>query len=471
MIWEIGPDVPDSYFYDASKGIAAAHLYVTSLGIPKLESQLSIYMYEDIAPVVVRLTDLSAEEVRRRFELDTDALWGSVNVGEDGTGWILLHLPENFSPDPKYPFMWVPAHELMHVYQYRLADYGGFSEANWQVREQIPWWIIEGGTEFLLNRAFAKGHLVVYDNKRNQDAERAAGWPVSLSEIESYEGWMAAGNPYWASALAAELLAAHAGEETVLTYWKLLGPEMPWQEAFEATFGMNVEDFYRVFEAHQAAGFPNLDLPQIGPSVDELPQMERPALVAFYNATGGTDWTDNTNWLSDEHIGNWHGVTVNSSGRVTKLELNQNGLRGELPPVLGSLTELRILSVSANRLSGPVPSELAALTRLEHFGVGGNRLSGEIPSWLSALSNLRVLHLVSNQFTGQIPSWIGNFPLQGLYLAHNRLSGDVPAELGNLSGLRYLYLAGNNLSGCIPSELQDVGHNDLADAGLPLCGR
>ena len=48
---------------------------------------------------------------------------------------------------------------------------------------------------------------------------------------------------------------------------------------------------------------------------------DRAALVALYNATGGANWTNNTNWLSTtEPVGNWHGVTV-SGGRVTVASL------------------------------------------------------------------------------------------------------------------------------------------------------
>ena len=38
------------------------------------------------------------------------------------------------------------------------------------------------------------------------------------------------------------------------------------------------------------------------------PGSDRVALEALYRATGGDDWTDNTNWLSDEPLGEWYGV-------------------------------------------------------------------------------------------------------------------------------------------------------------------
>ena len=35
---------------------------------------------------------------------------------------------------------------------------------------------------------------------------------------------------------------------------------------------------------------------------------DRDALVAFYHATDGPNWTNNENWLSDQPLDTWHGV-------------------------------------------------------------------------------------------------------------------------------------------------------------------
>ena len=48
---------------------------------------------------------------------------------------------------------------------------------------------------------------------------------------------------------------------------------------------------------------------------------DRAALVALYNAAGGANWTNNTNWLSARPLGEWHGVTTDGNGRVTELNL------------------------------------------------------------------------------------------------------------------------------------------------------
>ena len=50
------------------------------------------------------------------------------------------------------------------------------------------------------------------------------------------------------------------------------------------------------------------------------PPGQREALMALYNATDGPNWTDNTNWLTDNDISSWYGIGV-SDGSVTRLNL------------------------------------------------------------------------------------------------------------------------------------------------------
>ena len=56
-------------------------------------------------------------------------------------------------------------------------------------------------------------------------------------------------------------------------------------------------------------------------------ETDREALVALYNATDGPNWTNNTNWLSEEPVWEWHGVTCDANHRVTALMLRDNWLR------------------------------------------------------------------------------------------------------------------------------------------------
>ena len=77
--------------------------------------------------------------------------------------------------------------------------------------------------------------------------------------------------------------------------------------------------------------------------------------------TDGENWNISTNWLSDAPLGEWASVYTNDDGRVTILWLGGNGLRGEIPPELGSLSGLRYLDISQNDLSGCVPSSLEVM--------------------------------------------------------------------------------------------------------------
>ena len=72
---------------------------------------------------------------------------------------------------------------------------------------------------------------------------------------------------------------------------------------------------------------------------------DRDVLIALYDATAGVNWINNTNWLSEAPLGEWHGVTTDANGRVTRLLLRTNQLTGEIPPELGSLSNLTHLSI------------------------------------------------------------------------------------------------------------------------------
>lgn len=182
-----------------------------------------------------------------------------------------------------------------------------------------------------------------------------------------------------------------------------------------------------------------------------LSATDRADLVALYHATDGPNWTNNTNWLSEAPIGTWYGVSADPTGRVTMLRLDDNGLRGRIPPELGSLTTLERLWLSGNELRGPIPPELGQLQLLRLLLLQGNQLSGEVPGELAHLVRLRSLRLEDNQLRGAIPPELG--------------------RMGQRGRLQVLKLGGSNqLTGCIPEGLRNVEDNDLADLRLPYCG-
>ena len=183
-----------------------------------------------------------------------------------------------------------------------------------------------------------------------------------------------------------------------------------------------------------------------------LPQSEREALVALYNATGGPNWTNNTNWLSDNDISTWHGVRV-SDGKVTHLDLSQNNLTGMIPAELGNLTNLKSLVLVGNQLSGEIPTELGNLTNLENLNLSFNQLSGALPASLGNLSSLKQLWIVNNQLSGALPTELGNLTnLEVLILYNNQLSGALPQSLTNLTNLIGSSF-GDNTGLCAPPDM------------------
>ena len=181
---------------------------------------------------------------------------------------------------------------------------------------------------------------------------------------------------------------------------------------------------------------------------------DRAALVALYNATDGANWTNNTNWLSNEALSEWRGVTTDADGRVTGLSLFINMLSGAIPVELGNLDKLQRLGLWDNELSGTIPDELGNLGSLLYLSLAQNQLSGTIPTELGRLTNLQQLNLNNNELTGTIPVELGDLTsLQQLRLYNNQLTGEIPGELGNLGSLLYLSLWDNELSGAIPVEL------------------
>ena len=222
--------------------------------------------------------------------------------------------------------------------------------------------------------------------------------------------------------------------------------------------------------------------------------VDRAVLVALYDATGGTNWTNNTNWLTDAPMGQWHGVTTDVSGRVTQLDLDNNGLTGQLPPELDNLDKLEMLALSGNLLTGCVPVRLrdvsendfgrlglpfcsvdrAALIALynatdgPNWEINTNWLSDRpIGEWsgvsagfeggrfsVNPRGRVKELSFYDNRMTGSIPPEIGSLSnLEMLNIPGNRLRGSIPPEIGNLERLWWLNLGSNELTGEIPPEL------------------
>lgn len=59
-------------------------------------------------------------------------------------------------------------------------------------------------------------------------------------------------------------------------------------------------------------------------------EADREALLALYWSSGGPRWKKQQGWVEGApDLSSWHGVGVNSFGRVIRLNLQKNDLDGE----------------------------------------------------------------------------------------------------------------------------------------------
>ncbi|KAJ6377440.1 hypothetical protein OIU76_026416, partial [Salix suchowensis] len=129
-------------------------------------------------------------------------------------------------------------------------------------------------------------------------------------------------------------------------------------------------------------------------------------------------------------------MTISNASNLSDVELSYNFFTGKIPS-LGSLPNLRCLSIGYNDLGSGQDDDLSFLyplennTVLEIFQVTDNHLGGVFPEILGNFSkNLRTMGFGRNQIRGTIPDGIGNLvSLAGLRLESNQLGGMIPSSI------------------------------------------
>lgn len=163
------------------------------------------------------------------------------------------------------------------------------------------------------------------------------------------------------------------------------------------------------------------------------------------------------NWRANTPITEWQGVKV-SGNRIEEIRVPSLGLRGALPPALGSLSELKILDVSGNAFTGGIPASFAALGQLEEFSARRNQLSGSLSSVICSWRSLKRFDVSNNSLSGEIPSCIATLDNgEVINLSANQFSGKIPVEFATMVNLRELRLNNNRLTGSLPREFGIVG--------------
>ncbi|KAJ7968127.1 Receptor-like kinase [Quillaja saponaria] len=143
----------------------------------------------------------------------------------------------------------------------------------------------------------------------------------------------------------------------------------------------------------------------------------------------------------------WFNITCNGDNSVTRVDLGNANLSGQLVSQLGQLANLQYLELYGNNISGKIPEELGNLTNLVSLDLYLNGLTGSIPDTLGNLKKLRFLRLNNNSLSGTIPVSLTTITsLQVLDLSHNRLTGHIPVN-GSFALFTPISFADNPLNG------------------------
>ncbi|NP_001314369.1 BRASSINOSTEROID INSENSITIVE 1-associated receptor kinase 1-like precursor [Gossypium hirsutum] len=166
----------------------------------------------------------------------------------------------------------------------------------------------------------------------------------------------------------------------------------------------------------------------------------------------------------------WFHVTCNSENSVTRVDLGNANLTGQLVPQLGSLPNLQYLELYSNNISGMIPDELGNLTELVSLDLYLNKLTGDIPTTLGQLKKLRFLRLNNNSLVGTIPLSLTTIDtLQVLDLSNNGLIGDVPVN-GSFSLFTPISFANNKLNNPPPAPPPPIPPTPPAQSGISSTG-
>ena len=293
------------------------------------------------------------------LELESDL--GSYDGGWNAGAYVVL----------KDPSKYTTYHELAHYYFKSTIG---------------PQWLTEGGAEFLnfytLN--LTEGGTIDADYINGQGVIAAACAPDGSANVHGWNETGAGSNlcPYWLGhqflggmyrALGHEVVSSALRElyETSLTMRRGAAEEEDeiYQAFLTNTPSSQRDEFrfwYHCLHGRPIPGYTPAPKPAHAPEI-------RDALVALYNATNGSGWKNNENWLSEAPLDQWYGVFTDCDGTLTHLSLTDNQITGPIPSWLGNLSNLRHLELAGNQITEPIPSWLGNPDRCS-----SGRLRGQV---------------------------------------------------------------------------------------------
>ncbi|KZT61142.1 hypothetical protein CALCODRAFT_491530 [Calocera cornea HHB12733] len=209
--------------------------------------------------------------------------------------------------------------------------------------------------------------------------------------------------------------------------------------------------------------------------------------LASANSTSGSkNPFTSLNWMNNcDPCSGWSGVTCDSTGRVTQLQMTFPAVPQALSEAsMSGMVGMQSLQITGNGQlpAGGLPQSLLQLTSLVTLHLQTTGLTQLSDNAFDALKALQQLTLAGNSNLGKtLPSSVSQLPLTSLVVNGQDLQTDLTSLLTSsasfLTTLQTLDLSGNSLSSSIPASLSaftalvdlNLSSNDLTSlpAALP----
>ena len=137
---------------------------------------------------------------------------------------------------------------------------------------------------------------------------------------------------------------------------------------------------------------------------------------------------------------------------------------GALPPKFAKLNMLFTLDLSNNPPGlTTLPDWIFTLGNITKLNLANTGIKGQLPKRISSPLTIVELDLSNNELTGKLPLWVVNMmsSLNSLDLHSKELSGSIDENISNMPGMSYvcsLILSDNPLGGSIPKSIGNLTH-------------
>jgi hypothetical protein len=181
------------------------------------------------------------ERVRRMFGPN---IGGVVSFGD---GMFIPTWVASWTRSSTFRYL-VVAHEYMHVMQ-------GSLRATPE-RRGTPLWLSEGSAEYFGVLAFSRKTGREYSSLRDAYIREVDGVRESLVNLEAGGRFsQIANDSYPLAMLAFEYLIRDRGWKALVDYYRAIGANVQWQQAFTNSFGVAYDSFAGSFEAYRQNGY------------------------------------------------------------------------------------------------------------------------------------------------------------------------------------------------------------------------